>query len=102
MLRTIYACAGTAAICFALTATTGFASGDSAVKFIRIGEAADFPVTDVYCIPEHAFGAPRFHEPGVACSRATREYQGIGVWFSSRRVVVTSPPNGKTIFTARR
>ena len=30
MLRTIYACAGTAAICFALTATTGFASGDSA------------------------------------------------------------------------
>ncbi len=102
MLRMICACAATAAACFGVSATTGFASHADTVKVIRVGGAAYFPIADVYCIPERPSGAPRFRETGVACSSARHEYQGLGVWFSPRRVVVTHPPNGKAIFTARR
>jgi hypothetical protein len=102
MLHTICACVATAVVCFAVSATTGFASQGAAVKVIRVGEAAYFPVTDVYCLPEHAFGSGRFHEPGVACSSYSQPYKGIGVWFAKRRVVVTSPPSDKVIFTTHR
>jgi hypothetical protein len=103
MIRLVIACSLTAALCFALTATTGFASRGAAVKVISVGQAAYFPFIDLYCLPEkHAFGSGIFHEPGVACQSYSRPYNGIGVWFAKRRVVVTSPPNRRVIYTARR
>ena len=99
MARIILACVATATACFAITATTGFASGGTTV---RAGHAAWFPVSDVWCVAEFASGSPRFREPGVACSSYRQPYRGIGVWFAANRVVVTSPPNGRVIFTTRR
>jgi hypothetical protein len=102
MFRTICACALTAAACFAVEAGTGFAIPQGKAKRIYVGESGYFPVVDLHCLPEFASDAPRFREPGVACDTAAHEYTGRGVWFSKRRIVITSPPNGKIIYSVRR
>jgi hypothetical protein len=83
-------------------AATGFAVPQRAEKQIHVGEAAYFEIVDLYCLPEHASGAPRFHEPGVACDTAGHEYTGRGIWFSKRRIVITAPPNERVIYSVRR
>ncbi len=101
MKRVIPACVLTAAACFTITAETGFASGGTHV--IRAGTGgARFPVADVFCVAELASGAPRFKQPGVACSSYRQPYKGVGVWFSAHRVVVTTPPNGRAIYSVAR
>lgn len=101
MLKIALACLATAAACFTITATTGFGSNGTIV--IRAGgPGARFPVADVLCVAERASGAPRFREPGVACSSYKQPYKGVGVWFGAHRIVITSPSNGHAIYTARR
>jgi hypothetical protein len=100
MARTVLACVVTAGFCFAVTATTGFASRGGTI--IRAGNAAWFPVSDVWCVAELASGAPRFKEPGVACSSYRQPYKGHGVWIGSHRIVITSPPSGRAIYSVRR
>ena len=102
MSRTLGACAATAAACFALGTGTGLAVPQGGEKNIHAGEEAYFPIVDLYCLPEHASGAPRFHQPGVACGVASHEYTGRGVWFSKSQIVITSPPNGRVIYSVRR
>jgi hypothetical protein len=102
MSRTIFACAVTAAVCFAVGAGTGLAVPRSAQKTVRVGEAGYFPIVNLYCLPEHASGAPRFHERGVACNAPSHEYTGRGIWFSKSRIVIASPPNGRIIYSVRR
>jgi len=96
----VLACSLTAAICFTITAATGFASGGGSV--IRAGQGARFPVADLLCVAEFASGDPRFRTPGVACSSYRQPYKGIGVWFGTRRIILTRPPNGHVIYTVRR
>ena len=100
MTKTVLACLATAGLCFAITATTGFASPGGAT--IRATQGARFPVADLWCVAELASGAPRFREPGVACSSYTQPYKGIGIWIAAKRVVITSPPNGRIVYTAHR
>ncbi len=101
MFKTALACLATAAICFTVTATTGF--GSDGTVTVRAGSGgARFPVTDVLCVAETASGASRFREPGVACSSYRQPYKGVGVWFAAHRVVITSPPNGRAIYSVRR
>jgi hypothetical protein len=76
MFRTMCVCALTAAACFAVVAGTRFAVPQNSTKRIHDGESAYFPVVDLYCLPEQASGAPRFHEPGVACHTGAHEYTG--------------------------
>ena len=102
MSRTICACTLTAASCFAVQAATGLAVPQGAEKQIHVGQAAYFPIVDLYCLPEQASGAPRFHQPGVACDTAAHEYTGRGIWFSKSRIVITAPPNGRIIYSVRR
>jgi hypothetical protein len=94
MSRTIVTCAVTATVCFAVGAGTGLALPRGGQETVRGGEAGYFPIVSLYCLPEHASGAPRFHEPDVACDTASHEYTGRGVWFSKSRIVITSPPIG--------
>jgi hypothetical protein len=49
-----------------------------------------------------ASGAPRFREPGAACSSYAQPYKGVGVWFAAHKIVVTSPPNDRALYTLRR
>jgi hypothetical protein len=101
MLKTALACLATAAICFTVTATTGF--GSNGTVTVRAGSGgARFPVTDVFCVAVSAPAAPRFGEAGVACSSYKQPYKGVGVWFAAHRIVITSPPNGRAIYTVRR
>jgi hypothetical protein len=101
MFKTALACLATAAICLTVTATTGF--GSDGIITVRAGSGgARFPVTDVFCVAEAASGTPRFREPGVACSSYKQPYKGVGVWFAAHRVVITSPPNGRAIYSVRR
>jgi hypothetical protein len=102
MFRTICACVVTAVASVAVTAGTGIAVSHGGGKRIYVGESGYFPVVDLFCLPEDASGAPRFDEPGVACNAAHHEYTGRGVWFSKNRIVITSPPNGKVIYSVRR
>jgi hypothetical protein len=83
MFRTVCACIVTGAVSVAVTAGTGFAVGHGRAKRIHVGESGYFPVVDLFCLPENASGAPRFHEPGVACNAAHHEYTGRA--FGSRR-----------------
>ena len=103
MLRTLVACAATAAITVAGTSSVGLASRSTPrVKTVAVGETAVFARNDLICVTEPSSGAPRFDGPGVACSSYARPYQGIGLWLTRTRVVVTRPPNGKAIGTYRR
>ncbi len=101
MLKTALACVATAGVCFTITATSGL--GSAGTVTVRAGSGgARFPVADVLCVAELASGAPRFREPGVACSSYKHPYNGVGVWFGAHRVVLTSPANGRAIYTVRR
>jgi hypothetical protein len=106
MFRTLLACVATAAITVAVTSSLGFASHSNSVsplvRTIGVGETAIFARNDLICINEPPSGAPRFKQPGVACSSYARPYHGIGVWLTRSRVVVTRPPNGKAFTTYRR
>lgn len=101
MLKTALACLATAAVGFTIAAETGLGSDGTVI--VRAGSGgARFPVADVFCVAELASGAPRFREPGVACSSYKQPYKGVGVWFGAHRIVITSPPNGRAIYTVRR
>jgi hypothetical protein len=101
MLKTVLACASTAAICFTITSQGGLGSDGSVI--VREGSGgARFPAADVFCVAEAAAGAPRFREPGVACSSYRQPYKGVGVWLGTDRVVITSPPNGRVIYSVGR
>ena len=97
MLRAAAACAITAALTFALTASTGLAgrstSGAQGVQ-VAVGGTAFFARDDLICVNEPANGAPRFNEPGVACASAAEPYEGLGMWITPTRLIITSPPNG--------
>jgi hypothetical protein len=97
MLRTICACAATAAACFGISAATGFASRSDTVT-VRVGDTAHFPIADVTCVPQRRSGIQRYSGPGVACSSPTSGRAGVRVWFSSRYVTVTRPPSTRAIF----
>jgi hypothetical protein len=104
MFRTLFACVATAAITVAVTSSLGFASRSASplVTTVGVGETAVFARNDLICVNEPSSGAPRFKQSGVACSSYVRPYQGIGVWLTRTRVVVTRPPNGKAITTYHR
>ena len=103
MFRTLIACVATAAITVATTSSLGFASRSSPrVKTLEVGETAIFARNDLICVNEPSSGAPRFKQPGVACSSYARPYQGIGLWLTRTRVVITRPPNGNAIRTYAR
>lgn len=98
MFRTFLACIATAAITVTATSSLGFASRSSPrVKTIEVGEAAIFTRNDLICVNAPSSGAPRFKQSGVACSSYARPYQGIGLWLTRTKVVVTRPPNGKAV-----
>lgn len=100
MFRTLIACVATGAVTVAATASLGFASRSSPrVKTIEVGETAIFARNDLICVNEPSSGAPRFKQPGVACSSYARPYQGIGLWLTRTRVVITRPPNGSATRT---
>ena len=100
MFRTSVACVVTAAITGAATSNLGFASRSTPrVKTVQVGQTAIFPRNDLICVNEPSSGAPRFKQPGVACSSYARPYQGIGLWLTRTRVVITRPPNGKAVRT---
>lgn len=104
MYRTFLACAATAVATAALTA--GISSGSPAssprVKTVAVGDTAIFAGQDLLCVNESADGAPRFKTAGVACSSYAKPYNGVGVWFTTTRAIVTRPPNGKITATYRR
>lgn len=106
MFRTLLACVATAAITVAVTSSLGFASRSNSVsplvRTIGVGETAIFARADLICVNEPSSGAPRFKHAGVACSSYARPYQGIGVWLTRVRIVVTRPANGKAITTYHR
>lgn len=92
----------TAATCFAITATTGFASRTDDTPIIRAGHAAWFPVTDVWCVAELASGDPQFRAPGVFCSSERRPYTTVSISILARRIVVMKPPNNRVVFSTKR
>jgi hypothetical protein len=103
MFRTLIACVATAALTVAVTSSLGFAARSSPrVKTVGVGETAIFARNDLICVNEPSSGAPRFKQPGVACSSYARPYQGVGVWLTRTRIVVTRPPNGTAIRTYHR
>jgi len=103
MFRTLIACVATAAITVATTSSLGFASRSSPrVKTLEVGETAIFARNDLICVNEPSSGAPRFKQPGVACSSYARSNQGIGLWLTRTKVVITRPPNGNAIRTYAR
>jgi hypothetical protein len=103
MLRTMLACAVTAAV----TALTMAALGEAGTPWagtpdrsfdVSLGSSATFAGQDLICVNEFA-GRRRM---GVACSSSVDPYRGLGVWFTSGRLVVTKPPNGRMIADLRR
>jgi len=103
MFRTLVACVATAAVTVAATSSLGFAARSSPrVKTVGVGETAIFTGRDLICVNEPSSGAPRFRQAGVACSSNAQPYQGVGLWLTRTRVVVTRPPNGKAVTTYRR
>jgi hypothetical protein len=105
MLRTTAACAVTSAVTFAVAATSGLAGHDGTPTQsmqVTVGDTAYFSGNDLICVNAYASGAPRFKTPGVACSSYAQPYHGFGVWFTRTRLVITSPPNGRTIYNLKR
>lgn len=104
MHRTFVACVVTAAATAAVTAGISSGSGatSSTVKTIEVGQTAIFARNDLICVNEPPGGAPPLDTMGVVCSSYAKPYNGVGVWFTRRRMVVTRPPNVKIVARYRR
>jgi hypothetical protein len=72
------------------------------VKNIAVGETAIFTGQDLLCVNERASAAPRFKQPGVACSSYASPYQGLGLWLTRTTVKATRPPNGRVTYVMHR
>jgi hypothetical protein len=104
LLRTVTACAATAAVTAAVMAGVGFGSGaDSRAKTIPVGGTAIFTHQDLICVNSTPGGAPKFPgQTGIACSSYASPYRGIGLWVTRTKVVVTRPPNERIVASFRR
>jgi len=104
MLRTMTACAATAALTAVVTAGISFGSGaDSRVKTIPVGATAIFAHQDLICVNEPPGGASKFPgQTGVGCSSYASPYLGIGLWVTRAKLVVTRAPDERVVASFRR
>jgi len=104
MQRTFLASVATAATTAAITAGISSGSGGSTpmVKTIGVGQTAIFARQDLICVNELASSAGPFKTAGVACSSYAKPYNGLGVWVTRHRLVLTRPPDKKIAASYRR